>query len=753
MAAPLFYGRGDTVRILMWFSLGFALSCLLLSYGLSLPVWIPLIVGAAAFFVGRRWKWLRPAAVLALGCCVGIVWFGYYSRAYLSGAAALDGQTTQAQIQITDYSQETSYGCCADGVVKVGEKTYRVRVYVNEETSLEPGATVSGTFRFRLTSPGAAEEITYYSGKGIFLMAYQRGGVALGRAEEEHWRCEPARFRQGIREMLAATFPESTLGFAQALLIGDASQLSYDQDIAFQLTGIRHVIAVSGLHVSVLFTLISMATFRKRFLTALVGIPVLAVFAAAAGFTPSVSRACLMSGLMLLSQLTEKEYDGPTALAFAVLTMAVLNPMVVTAVGFQLSVCSVAGIFLCYASVNNWILDKLGRKKGKTLKSRLKSALSSSVAMSISAGILTTPLCAYYFGMVSLIGVVTNLLTLWLIFPIFVGILAVCGMALFFQTGAVLLAKLVSIPMDYILTLTRLLSRFPLAAVYTTEPLVAVWLVGVYVGLAVFLLRRKRNPVRFASWAAIGLSAALVLSWWAPRKECTVTMLDVGQGQCILLQSRGHTFLVDCGGDHDEIAAETAAKALLGMGITRLDGVIVTHYDRDHMGGVPGLLHWVDTDLLVLPDTDDRDKGQLMTAGSGERVLVSDTMVLEDGSMKLTVFGPVYSGYSNENSLCILFETENCDILITGDRSAFGERMLLREFKLPDVDILVAGHHGSRDSTSEELLRAVTPETVLISLSKDNNYGHPAPELLERLAEWGCEIYRTDLHGTITIGR
>jgi competence protein ComEC len=121
--------------------------------------------------------------------------------------------------------------------------------------------------------------------------------------------------------------------------------------------------------------------------------------------------------------------------------------------------------------------------------------------------------------------------------------------------------------------------------------------------------------------------------------------------------------------------------------------------------------------------------------------------------MKLTVFGPVYSGYSNENSLCILFETENCAILITGDRSGFGERMLLRKHALPDVDILVAGHHGSGDSTTEELLDTVTPETVLISLSEDNNYGHPDPSLLQRLTERGIEILRTDIHGTIDIRR
>lgn len=104
-------------------------------------------------------------------------------------------------------------------------------------------------------------------------------------------------------------------------------------------------------------------------------------------------------------------------------------------------------------------------------------------------------------------------------------------------------------------------------------------------------------------------------------------------------------------------------------------------------------------------------------------------------------------------SLCVLFDTEKCDILITGDRDGFGERMLLRNAEIPDVDILVAGHHGSKNSTCEELLSAVRPEIVCISVGAGNSYGHPASELLKRLDKFVCTVYRTDIHGTISIRR
>ena len=158
----------------------------------------------------------------------------------------------------------------------------------------------------------------------------------------------------------------------------------------------------------------------------------------------------------------------------------------------------------------------------------------------------------------------------------------------------------------------------------------------------------------------------------------------------------------------------------------------------------------MDTDYLFLPDT--RNEFPVPRT-AGQVVYVWEDMELVFGSAVLRIYGPVYSGLDNENSLCVLFDTENCDILVTGDRSAFGERMLMRLRRLPDVDILVAGHHGAADSTSEELLRTVTPETVLISVAEGNIYGHPAPALLERLEAFGCRVFRTDLNGSITIRR
>jgi competence protein ComEC len=155
----------------------------------------------------------------------------------------------------------------------------------------------------------------------------------------------------------------------------------------------------------------------------------------------------------------------------------------------------------------------------------------------------------------------------------------------------------------------------------------------------------------------------------------------------------------------------------------------------------------------MLPSTVSSESlAQITGNWSGNVILAEEDLLLQVGSSTMTIFGPTFVPENNENSLCILFESKKCAILVTGDRGSLGEMLLMHETALPDVDLLVAGHHGSRKSTSEELLKTVEPETVFISVGQ-NSYGHPAPELLDRLTRFGCEVFRTDLNGTLIFRR
>jgi competence protein ComEC len=235
--------------------------------------------------------------------------------------------------------------------------------------------------------------------------------------------------------------------------------------------------------------------------------------------------------------------------------------------------------------------------------------------------------------------------------------------------------------------------------------------------------------------------------------ECRVTVLDVGQDQCILLQSEGKNFMVDCGGSDDQNAADEAASLLLSQGISRLDGLIITHFDRDHAGGAMYLLTRVEADCLYLPNcADDDGLGEGLRAYSSAVFTVEADTIVTFGNTKITLIPSKSRLSNNESGLCVLYQTEKCDILITGDRSAAGERELIEAMTLPELEVLIVGHHGSKHSTCRELLIKTSPEYAIISVG-ENSYGHPTQEVLQRLRDFGCQILRTDQNGTIIIRR
>ena len=364
---------------------------------------------------------------------------------------------------------------------------------------------------------------------------------------------------------------------------------------------------------------------------------------------------------------------------------------------------------------------------------------------------ITTPLVATYFGTISLVSILTNLLTLWVISFIFYGLLIVCILSLFSTVIATAFGWILAWLIRYVISTAKLISGFALAAVYTTSMWIVIWLALCYGLLVLFLLSKKKKPVLFACVSTICLCVALLISWMLPFTDSyRMTVLDVGQGQCILLQSEGKTFMVDCGGDSDSYAADQAAEFLLGQGISHLDGIILTHFDEDHAGGVQNLLTRISADALYIPDISDGSSTKLELMSLDMPVyLLSTDMEITFGGAEITIFASETTDSGNESGLSILFRKGNCDILITGDKGELGEMLLMHHTQLPQLDVLIAGHHGSNASTTEELLSMTAPETVIISAGRNNPYGHPGKALLDRLAAWGCTVYRTDIMGTI----
>lgn len=745
----------------MWFTIGFGAACALGCYfwpGKWALLMAALVCGAGIGLpflldakVGKR------AEMVCMGLAVGLVWFFGYDIMYTAPVRELDGDVVDFELTTYQYSWKTDYGCAVDCYLDLDGKRYKVRLYLNEQQELEPWTTIESPVLVRLTTDGGRNEPTYHRSNGILALCYQRSEPEYSVRDdsaEGFLVIAVASIRRQLTEIIDQCFPGNTAAFAKALLLGDRTDMSYEMSTDFKVSGISHIVAVSGLHVSILFALIYVLTFKRRWLLAVLGIPVVILFMAVACFTPSVTRAGIMQILIILALCLNREYDPPTALAFAALAMLAVNPLVASSVGFQLSVGSVAGIFLFSGAIRNWILLRLPEQKHKICRG-LRSWFAGSVSVTLSAQVITTPLVAVYFGTVSLIGVVTNLAVLWVITFIFYGVMGVCLLGFFSLTVANWAAWVIAWPIRYVIWMAKVFASVPLAAVYTESSYIVIWLVLCYGMILALIFGKGKRPLVCLCVGVLCLAMALGLSWLEPALyDHRVTVVDVGQGQSIILQHRGKTFLVDCGGDYANDAADSAAEILLSMGIQRIDGLILTHYDADHAGGVEYLLHRIDTGALYLPASDEDAAAPVIDAADdAEVVWIEEDLLLQSGGMKITLFAPEGAQNSNESSVAVLFQTEKCDTLITGDMSQFRERLLLYRTDLPELELLIVGHHGSKNSTSVELLEAASPEVAVISVGENNRYGHPAQETMERLEAAGCRVYRTDLSGDIIFRR
>ena len=751
------------MRKLAWFAGSFAgaviLAVYLLPEGLSLPAGVCCALAGLSGLLLRGDHRLRLLLV-AFGLGTGLVWTGVYTALFHTPARLLADTEGTVAARVADWPEAESHW--VEITFHPGEG-WPIRALlwlesVPEDLRPGDGLTVAASFRLADTLSGADSD--YYYAKGVTLLAYGEGEPQVTHPDRVPVRYWPAWVAKAIRQSALACFPERVGSLVAALTTGDTSGLDGGFYSALRRTGTAHVVAVSGLHVSFLSGFLTALLGRRRRLSAGVGIALMFFFAAAAGNTPSVLRAAFMQSMLLLAPLLDREDDRPTSLCTILMLLLIQNPYAAASISLQLSFASVAGIYLFTGRLcQRW--QKRLPEEPKGFRARLGGLtvrfLTSSLATTLGAIAFTTPLTAWYFGTVSLIAPLANLLTLWAVSDLFLGGLLVAVVGLLLPGLAGLLALPVSLAGEYLLWMVPNLAAFPFAAVPAGSVYIGAWLVLVYGLLLAHLTLPGRKSLPLPAGLAVStLCWALLLQTGSHTSgRLTLSVLDVGQGLSTAIYSQGVSALVDCGGSGLDDAGDTAADYLQALGLSRVDVVVLTHYHDDHANGVARLLERMEVGLLLLPDVEPEDPlRQSILALAEEKgvdtLLVREVTTLTLGGGTLTVYPPLGAGDANEEGLSVLCSAGDFDALITGDMDGVIEGRLLKYGDLPDLEALVVGHHGSKYSTSEELLSATRPELAAISVGY-NTYGHPAPETLERLAAAGCDIYRTDWSGTITI--
>ena len=718
-----------------------------------------LLLALAWLFAARKQKYFRRGLLILLPLVVSLAYFAGYDHLVRQPIEDRCGAASDFTATVCDWPQATERG--ARVTVEL-EGYHRARAVLYGEAELlaaRPGDTVTGTAQWQSAAHFDSDDVTHFNARGVYALLYGREDVRLSAGDGDALRWLPQRAGKAFREKVAAIWDDPRVsGFLTAELTGDKSAMDDGDYLAMQETGLAHLFAVSGLHCAFLVTLLALLISRRQRLLCAVTIPLLLFYMVMVGMSPSVVRACIMQIFLLIAPLFRRGSDPLTSLAAALLVILLCNPFAAASVSLQLSFSATLGMVLLsprlYKLLTGWY-------KGKCRP--LRAALcfvAANLSATLSAVVFTAPLTAWYFRIFVLVAPLSSLLAVpaagWSFMAAFVTVL----LGFVWLPLASLLGWIPWALVRYILWIANGMMSWRYHAVYFTNPYLIYWLLFLYaafIGCAA-TPDGKRKYLLASALSVLTLTAAI----WVNRQDyqygvLTALTLDVGQGESVILTSGGETALVDCGSSNSyKDPGGLAADTLHSMGVRELSAVVVTHYHADHTNGLYEVLRRIPVQTIYLPDIEDEygvrerlvslaeEKGAQVTYVTKE---TADTL----GDTILTIYPPVQSGGDlNELGLTALASAGDFDLLITGDMSGSTEKKLVETYALPDIEVLVVSHHGSRYSSNIRFLKAVTPEAAVISVG-DNNYGHPSEETLQRLLAIGADIWRTDQQGTIRI--
>lgn len=653
------------------------------------------------------------------------------------------------------------------------------------------------------TNPGEFDSALYYRTLKVGGRLRKAVPVALG---EHYWHVREALFQLKLyfKERLYRIFPEKEAAVMSALLLGDKKELDSDLKELYKRNGILHILSISSLHI----TIIGMSVYT---LLRKAGMPVIPAAAAGSvllsgygcmtGFGVSACRAIGMYGIKMLGEMAGRTYDMLTGLGVMAAVMVAGNPYYLQNSGFLLSFTSVLGIALLSPALvpeqdrGRAAPGKEKEKGFRRLAGELRAvpgnvgkSLCESLFVSLSITLATLPIQLYYYYEVPVYSVFLNLFVIPFMKP-----MMITGLLAMLVPGLGILGCV-----DYVILrgyeiLCGIFDRLPFHVWNPGCP--RIWQIAVYyvllsaaAGLRIYCKKKRQEGTGISGRIRMGkrisvpvLFAAVLLFAIGMPRENRVIFLDVGQGDCILVQtSSGRNYLFDCGSSsRKKIGKYILIPFLKYCGIGKLDAVFLSHPDADHVNGAAELLetggdHSITVGQLLLPAIEEGAReeqwGKLIQAAEQygrDRPVPVGYLGAGDGweckGARFTCLHPAYgfgAGDVNGYSQCFLAEFSDSvsgqgwSLLLTGDVQEKGESMFLEELQrreIRKVTVLKAAHHGSRNSTPAAFLDQVAPAVTVISSGRDNRYGHPHEELLQRLEDSGTRIVQTARSGAITV--
>ena len=627
----------------------------------------------------------------------------------------------------------------------------------------------------------------YLAGQGIYSVVYSPGKVELldsGRKPAPmEWIYD---LRRSMSKSLKGALPEPQCSLALAMLLGERGSISPEVREDFSRAGTSHLLAISGVHVSIVAGLALSAGAwvcgRKRPTYFLLALAVIWLYVLLSGMRPSAIRAATMGSLWLYADWIGRQRSAFTALAFVAAIMLAFTPRLLGDVGFQLSFAAMAGLVFLTPIFQSRGRKIFGGEDGEV--SSFVNFVIASFAVTLGAVFATLPLIAYYFGLISLMSLPATFLTLPAVPGIIITSALVGFTGIFAPAVATVLGWVSWLFVNYVLKVVELFAAIPFASV---EIEVGASEVCIYYGglAAVLWLPRNRNYLKGvvpamrerllaapgtvrsipSKWVILPLSIVTILIWTATvtasDSRLHVYVLDIGQGDSILIQKQNQQILIDGGPGSEEVIDELGSK--MPFWDRTIELLVLTHPDSDHITGLIEVLQRYKVKKILTSGQEHdsalyREWSRLIEEKGIERIVarVGQEVVMSDG-ISLEVLHPngtlVEGGTIdlNSNSVVLRLEYDRFSLLLTGDIGIAAEKLLLEQNCGLRSMILKVAHHGSDTSTSPEFLAQVKPMFAVISSGVDNKFGHPKEEVVDRLEEAVGEegVYVTAEDGTI----
>jgi len=643
-------------------------------------------------------------------------------------------------------------------------------------------------------SPGSFDFSQYLARKNIWITGFIRTPLFLKQITENHslihkLRYFPERVRFAIgREIDNRVAPELS-GLYRAILIGDKSRVDETVLEQFKASGVMHILAISGIHMSIIAALLfwvffkisslsetMLLKFNIKKLALLLCLPVLIFYSMLAGLNVPVIRSVIMSGVIIGGICINRKKSPIELFSFAVLLILTISPLQLFTASFQLSFTAVAAIIFILPVLKQLLIGTTKECVEQTLVRKAKNWLVAGLLVSTVATLATLPLSLYYFNRFSLIGPVANLVleSLICIWSLSWGIIAIPFLFFLPKAGGFFL-MLGSYGLELSLQFVQFFSSFSWSNFRLPTP--SPWLIFFYYLLPVLLMfqMKYKNLMLFSGFFLFCGTAALFIynpQLVAPThpQSFLISFLDVGQGSSTLLEfPSGYRVLIDGGGSSfstTTVGERVIAPYLWKKGISRIDAIIVTHPDADHYNGLTFIVDHFSPSIVWLNSFFGHDAFyKQFQKRLEEKKIPFDVAVegwgLRDHSGKMRFIANTTKWSTPEHSrnnrhgansgLVVQACSNNFCILLPGDISRQIEQLLVEKKYDLRSNLLLSAHHGSATSNSKHFIEAVNPEYMIVSAGKSNKNTFPSPGLVHLCTLNNIKLLQTARHGTIEI--